>query len=210
MMSLFIDTSNSKLIVGIINEQESKLIAYYNEILKGDMASKALDIIKDCIDESNIKPNDIDKIYVVTGPGSFTGIRIGVTIGKTFAWALNKKIIPISELELLASTKVDTKYIVPMIDARRDAVYAAIYDNELNIVLEDTYISLEELTKKLPEEYTMISNDEIVNYNTNKADIDIMKIVNKHKNDEGVNPHHLNPRYLKITEAEANLNKKND
>ena len=151
MMSLFIDTSNSKLVVGIINEQESNLITYYNEVLKGDMASKALDIIKDCIDESNLKPSDIDKIYVVTGPGSFTGIRIGVTIGKTFAWALNKKIVSISELELLASTKVDTKYVVPMIDARRDAVYAGIYDNELNIVLEDTYISLEDLSKKSNE-----------------------------------------------------------
>ena len=209
MMSLFIDTSNQKLVVGVIDENKETLVTYYNQILKGEMASKTLDVIKDCIETSRITPNDIEKIYVVTGPGSFTGVRIGVTIAKTFAWALKKKVISISSLEVLASTSCDTKYIVPMIDARREAVFAGIYDNDLNVIFNDSYITLEDLKTKLPEEYTFVSDDEIENYNIVKSDINILKVIKKHQNDIGIDPHHLNPQYLKITEAEANL-KKND
>lgn len=210
MMSLFIDTSNFKLVIGVVDETAKIVKAYYNEILKGDLSSKIFDVLKKCIDESNIVPNDIEKIYVVTGPGSFTGVRIGVTIAKTYAWSLKKKVIPISSLEVLASTKCSTKYVVPMIDARRDAVYAGIYDNELNTKLSDTYIALEDLNNKLPDDYTIVSDDTIQNYNTIESEIDILKIVNKHMNDVGVNPHELKPNYLKLTEAEVNLKKRND
>ena len=209
MMSLFIDTSNFKLVVGVINEENNTLISYYNEVLNSDLSSKALDVIKNCINNANKKPQDIDKVYIVVGPGSFTGVRIGVTIAKTFGWALNKKVIPISSLEVLASTKVNTEYIVPMIDARRDSVFAGIYDNNLNVVMDDTYISLENLSGKLPDDYTFISDDDFENYTVEKSNINILSVVEKHKNDLGVNPHELVPSYLKITEAEANL-KKND
>lgn len=207
MISLFIDTSNFKLVVGVIDENTNNIVSYYNEILKSDLSSKALDIIKECIDNSNITPNDIDKIYAVVGPGSFTGVRIGVTIAKTFAWSLNKKVIPISSLEVLATTAVKTEYSVPMIDARREAVFAGIYDEKLNRLFEDSYISLEYLKNKLPESYTFISDDQINGLNIEKSNIDILKIVEKHKNDIGINPHELVPSYLKITEAEANLSK---
>lgn len=210
MISLFIDTSNFKLIIGIIDESKNIIKAYYNENLKGDLSSKIFDVLKNCIDQSEIIPNDIDKIYIVTGPGSFTGVRIGVTIAKTYAWALKKKVIPISSLEVLASTHCNTKYVVPMIDARREAVYAGIYDNDLNIILPDSYITLEDLNSKLLGDYTFISDDEITNYNVTNSNIDILKVINKHINDNGINPHELKPNYLKLTEAEVNLNKKND
>lgn len=209
MMSLFIDTSNFKLVIGVINEDSSTLVSYYNEELKSDLSSKALDVIKECIEKAGITPRDINKIYTVIGPGSFTGVRIGVTIAKTFAWTLNKKVIPLSSLEVLSSTEVNTDYVVSMIDARRDCVFAGIYDNNLNSFMEDAYISLEELMKKVPSSYTLISDDDFENYTVEKSDINIIKVVEKHRNDLGVNPHSLVPSYLKITEAEANL-KKND
>lgn len=209
MMSLFIDTSNFKLVVGVIDEDNNSLISYYNEVLKSDLSSKALDVIKECIDSARLTPNDIDKIYVVVGPGSFTGVRIGVTIAKTFGWALNKKVIPLSSLEVIASTKVETDYIVPMIDARRDSVFAGIYDKNFNTLMEDSYISLEDLCGKLPNNYTFVSDNEFENYNVENSNINVLNIVEKHKNDKGVNPHELVPSYLKITEAEANL-RKND
>lgn len=210
MISLFIDTSNFKLVIGVIDENKNIVKAYYNEILRGDLSSKIFDVLKNCIDQSQVVPNDIDKIYVVTGPGSFTGVRLGVTIAKTYAWALKKKVIPISSLEVLASTHCNTKYIVPMIDARRETVYAGIYDNNLNIIMPDCYITLENLNSKLSEDYTLISDDEITNYDTTNSNIDILKLINKHINDKGINAHELKPNYLKLTEAEVNLSKKND
>ena len=90
-----------------------------------------------------------------------------------------------------------------MIDARRGNVFAGIYDEDLNIIKKDSLISLEELTSKLNEDYELISYDDIKN--SLKPNIDILKIIAKHKSDKGVNPHNLNPNYLKLTEAEENL-----
>ena len=208
MISLFLDTSNSKLIVSVIDEEKNYVKTMYNDELKADLSVRIFEIIQKCIDDADILPTNIDKIYVVTGPGSFTGVRIGVTIAKTFAWAKNKKVIPISSLETLASTKFDTPYVVPMIDARRDCVYSGIYDRNLNSLMADSYISLESLKNNLPKDglCTFVTDNNINFFdNTIKSEIDVLKIINKHKDDTCINPHELNPRYLKMTEAEANL-----
>ena len=207
MMSLFIDTSNFKLIVGVINEKDNKVCSYYNDVLKSDLSEKALVVIKECIDKAKIRPIDIDKIYVVNGPGSFTGVRIGVTIAKTYGWSLNKKVIPVSSLEVLSSCDTNAKYVASLIDARRGYVYASIYDNSLKVYRKDKYIDLEEFKRIIPKDSIIVSDDDIEG--VEKPNINILKVVNKHKDDTGINPHELVPSYLKITEAEANL-KKND
>ena len=148
-----------------------------------------------------------DKIFVVNGPGSFTGVRIGVTVAKTIAWALKIDLIPLSSLEFIASTQSDKKYLVPMIDARRGNVFAGIYDQELNNILPDELISYEQLSKKIDESYEQISyNLE----NSIKPNGDIIKVINKHLSDKSVNPHSLKPNYLKLTEAEEKLNDQRD
>ena len=199
MISLLIDTSTSNLTVSIINKQE--VIYKYQETILSDMSSKLLPIIDNGLKELDLKLENIDKIFVVNGPGSFTGIRVGVTVAKTIAWALKKDIIPLSSLELIATTNTSKKYIVPMIDARRNNVFAGIYDNNLNCIKEDKLISRDELSN-LNDDYEFVSYDNIAG--VIKPNIDILKIVNKHINDEGINPHNLNPNYLKLTEAEEN------
>lgn len=213
MMSLFLDTSNSKLIVGVVDEANGILKTYYNENLDGELSTKVFSVIQKCIDDAGITPDNIEKIYSVVGPGSFTGVRIGVTIAKTFAWAKKIEVIPLSSLEVLASTKVNTKYIVPMIDARRECVYAGVYDNNLNSIVKDSYISLDNLKREIPSdnECTFVSDDDIAYFDGAIAsNVDIINIINKHRNDKGINPHNLKPEYLKITEAEANLLKKSN
>lgn len=212
-MSLFIDTCNYRLIVAVIDEENNKVLTIHNEKISGDLSSYIFQVISDCIYSANIKPDDIKKVYSVVGPGSFTGVRIGVTICKTFAWAKKIKCVPISSLEVLASTNVSNELVIPMIDARRDCVYGSIYDRELNPVLVDSYISLESLSNNIPKDksYTFICDDDITYFDDiKKSDVDVLKVINKHKNDEGVNPHVLNPSYLKMTEAEANLLKKKE
>ena len=199
MISLLIDTSTSNLTVSIINKQE--VIYKYQETILSDMSSKLLPIIDNGLKELDLKLENIDKIFVVNGPGSFTGIRVGVTVAKTIAWALKKDIIPLSSLELIATTNTSKKYIVPMIDARRNNVFAGIYDNNLNCIKEDKLISRDELSN-LDEDYEFVSYDNIAG--VIKPNIDVLKIINKHINDKGINPHNLNPNYLKLTEAEEN------
>ena len=201
MISLLIDTTTSNITVSIVKDQ--KILYKYQEKILTDMSSKILPIIDKGLKENKLFLNDIDKLFIVNGPGSFTGIRVGVTVAKTIAWALKKEIIPISSLELMATTNTSKKYIVPMIDARRGNVFGGIYDTELNCIKEDKLINLNELINNLDEGYEFVSYENI-NLDVIKPDIDVLKIINRHINDIGINPHNLNPNYLKLTEAEEN------
>jgi len=208
MISLVIDTCNSNLLVALI--KENNILSIYNERVYTDLSTKIFPVMQEVFVKANLNPKDIDTIFVANGPGSFTGIRIGVTVAKTYAWALNKKIIPFSSLELIATTNINEDYIVSVIDARRDYVYAGIYNACLYNIMNDTYISIEDLRQKLEgKSYHFISYDEFESIEVTIPEVNVLKIVEKHKNDASVNPHSLNPNYLKLTEAEMNL-KKND
>lgn len=200
MIALFIDTSISFPTISIL--EDNKVLFNFCDEIKSDMSSKILPIIDKGLTENNIALRDVEKIFVVTGPGSFTGIRIGVTIAKTIAWTLNKKLIPISSLEYMATTNTNKKHLIPMIDARRGNVFAGIYNNKLECISEDSLISLDYLLKDKNNDYEFLSYDNIEK--AVKPNPDVIKIINKHMNDIGVNPHELKPNYLKLTEAEEN------
>ena len=209
MITLFIDTADKSLTVGVYEDLELlKVNSYSNDVT---LSSRLVPIIKNTIDESNISKNDIDKIIVINGPGSFTGTRMGVVVAKTYAWALNKKIVPVSKLELMATTNANTKYILSVIDAKHDHVYAGLYDNNLNAVIEDKHITIEEL-KKILDSYKDITivSDDLFDFNVEKTNINLNKVISKYKNIDGLNPHKINPNYLKRTEAEEKLGNKND
>lgn len=202
MRILLIDTTTSNIIVSII--ENNKILFEYNDKILSDMSAKILPIIKEGLDSLKWQLRDIDKIFVVNGPGSFTGIRVGVTVAKTIAWALKKDIIPLSSLELMATTLTNKKYIVPMIDARRGNIFSGIYDNELNCIKSDSLVNIKEFIKDLDNQYEFVSCDNLGIDNIIKPNIDVLKIIKKHLNDKSINPHNLNPNYLKLTEAEEN------
>ena len=202
MKCLVIDTSSSYVTVSIIND--NTIVHEFKKKIDNDIASKIMSIINMELTESNIDVKDIEKIFVVNGPGSFTGVRIGVTIAKTMAWGLNIRVVPLSSLELMATTTSTKKFIVPLIDARRGNVYAGVYDKDLNVVLDDKLISISEILRFETLDYEFISYDEIKGIETVKPNTDVLKIVNKHINDEGIIAHELKPKYLKLTEAEEN------
>ena len=198
MINLFIDTSSSRIVVALT--KNSQLINIINEVNGHDLSSRALPLIDKLLKMSNTEPSAIDRIYVVNGPGSFTGIRIGVTIAKMMAWTLNKEIVTISELELLATTDFDTDYIIPWIDARRKAVFAGVYDKNGNVV-EDKYIKIQDLQESLENNktYTFVSYDDVDEIKDSiKPEIDVLKVIERHQRDKSLNPHSVNPNYLKM------------
>lgn len=203
MKYLFIDTSTTFINIAII--EDGNILFNHFENVEKDMSNKIIPIIDEGFKKCSLNLKDLNKIFVVNGPGSFTGVRIGVTVAKTIAWALNIDVFPISSLELLATTKTSKKYQVPMIDARRGNVYAGIYNQELINIFPDQLISYEQLSKKLGENYEQISYDFD---NMIKPKCDILRIIHKHLEDKPINPHLLNPNYLKLTEAEEKLNDK--
>jgi len=203
MRVLYIDTSSDYLYSGIV--VDDKLVSSIKKKYEKDLSKEALPKIIELFDEANITPKDLDKIIVVNGPGSFTGIRIGITIAKTIAWALNINITPISGLTAMAISSNTNTYKMPLIDARRGYVYGAIYDKDNNKVIEDSHIYLQDLLDKSKDldEVTVITNNDLeINIKKESYDPDILKIVKHFETSDGINPHLVNPIYLKKTEAE--------
>lgn len=208
MISLFLDTSSSYLTLAILKDGKELKSLY--EYLDKDMSKETLNKIKIMMDSLNLKPNDVSNIIVVTGPGSYTGLRVGVTIAKTYAWGLHKNLYSVSSLRTLATTiSLENTYIVPIIDARRGYFFAGIYDEEYNEVLKDTYIKYEDLKEKLdtldkPYKFVTTSKVEGIESIIYKPNIENLF---KHMKFDEVSPHTLVPNYLKKTEAEENLKK---
>ena len=206
MMGLFLDTSSKYLTIAIT--RDDVVVDFYREKLDCDISRVTTSKIDELLKKAGINPKDISKIYCVNGPGSFTGIRVGVTIAKVYAWMMNINVIPVSSLYFMASGVKDYDYIVPMIDARRGYVYSSIYDKNYNVILEEQYIKLDELVDKvklLDGSYLMVSNDNIKNIDVTYQEPDINNML-KYLKKEEVNPHLFAPNYLKKTEAEENLN----
>ncbi|MCF6295217.1 MAG: tRNA (adenosine(37)-N6)-threonylcarbamoyltransferase complex dimerization subunit type 1 TsaB [Flavobacteriaceae bacterium] len=89
--------------------------------------------IDEVLKEANLEPSNLDAIAISKGPGSYTGLRIGVSAAKGLCYALDKPLISIFTLEALAhQIKIEEGIIVPMLDARRMEVYSAIFDSEYN------------------------------------------------------------------------------
>ena len=202
MKYLFIDTCTSHLVVSTIID--NKIVSYYNEKIDKGMSNYILPEIERQLKDNNLEASCIDAIFVSNGPGSFTGIRVGLTISKVYAWSLKIKVIPISSLEVLASTNTNGNNLALM-DARRGYVFLGGYDKDLNPLINDSYVLF---NKDEYQDYNFISYDEFEN--KIEPNIDILKVIKKHENDLGINPHALNPNYLKLTEAEEKLNDKRD
>ena len=203
MKLLYIDTSSSYLYTAIV--EDDKLLIELKKEFGQNLSQEALPNIVSMFEKINLNPKNINKIIVVNGPGSFTGIRIGITIAKVYAWSLDIPITTITSLEAMMLSSDNISYHVPIIDARRGYVYGAIYDDKNKQILKPQHIKIDDLELKLKDitNYTIITNDTVEiagkkeEYNPN-----ILKIVEYFKNKEEINPHAVNPEYLKLTEAE--------
>lgn len=201
MKYLFLDTSYNSISIYVI--QNNNVLISNQKFVQKDMANSILPLLRELLSSCNLSINNIDKLFVTVGPGSFTGVRIGVTVAKVISSCLGIPVIPISTLEFLASITSNYKKIIPIIDARRGNVYSAIYDNNLNLLVKEQLTPLQLIDKN---DAIIVSYDGFAG--SKIMDIDILKLINKHQLDKPINPHQLVPNYLKKTEAEEKLNDK--
>jgi tRNA threonylcarbamoyladenosine biosynthesis protein TsaB len=131
----------------------------------------ALQLLQTC----GMTAGDVDAVAVAAGPGSFTGVRIGVAAAKGFAWGAEIPCYGASTLEAMAlGLGVHQGYVVPVMDARRQQVYNAIFhfeDGKAERICPDRAISLEELgeeIKNLSESVFLVGDGSILCYNTLK------------------------------------------
>ncbi|MCE3020585.1 tRNA (adenosine(37)-N6)-threonylcarbamoyltransferase complex dimerization subunit type 1 TsaB [Parvimonas micra] len=128
----------------------------HNEIL--------LVMVDEMLKKLNIDIEDIDLFVAVTGPGSFTGIRIGVTVVKALAMALNKPIVAVNTLEALSFGVFSDKKKIPLIDARGERVYYGVYEgiNNENIVAP-ALLTIDELLEEFSNKGEFVFVGDCVN-----------------------------------------------
>jgi tRNA threonylcarbamoyladenosine biosynthesis protein TsaB len=135
---LSMETSSRNCSVALHND--GGLIAHYNVSEERSHSRVITNLIEKLIRENNFLLGDVDAVAVSKGPGSYTGLRIGVSTAKGLCYALDKPLIAINTLQAMAfqiDISLYKDYLLsPMIDARRMEVYTALFDSENNFVTE--------------------------------------------------------------------------
>ncbi|MEO4055517.1 tRNA (adenosine(37)-N6)-threonylcarbamoyltransferase complex dimerization subunit type 1 TsaB [Solibacillus sp. CAU 1738] len=151
MIWLGIETANAPLSVALV--KDGKVIAEVVQHIKLTHSVGAMPAIEELFNKASMKPTDIDAIAVSEGPGSYTGVRIGVTLAKTLAWTLQKPLVGVSSLQVLAANaRLFNGIICPLFDARRQNVYAAAYRGQtMEAVLSDYHDHIDGLLMKVKE-----------------------------------------------------------
>ncbi len=133
---LNIETATTNCSVSLSKEGETLVLKEdYND--NYSHAERLHIYIDDVLKEANVPITDLDAVAISKGPGSYTGLRIGVSAAKGFCYAIDKPLISIATLDALAhQVNIENGIIVAMLDARRMEVYSAVYDSDYNQIRE--------------------------------------------------------------------------
>lgn len=229
MIILGMDTSSVNATVAVMNDK--KLVAEY--IISNDRTHSVIimPLLEDMLKKSGLSLDDVDVFAVATGPGSFTGLRIGIASVKTLSQAKKKPVVGINSLESIAAnlSMCDNTIVCPIINARHNEVYNALYENGKEIAsprvieLDELLCELEKMGKKV-----IFCGDGILTYgeyiesknnflwtlapshlSMQKASSLCYCACNRAQVDDFDNLYTLAPLYLRRSQAERELDSKN-
>ena len=224
MKILAFETSAKAASVALLEKGKLLGEAYQNTGLTHSQTLMVMaeDLLKSC----NLTAGDVEAVAVAAGPGSFTGVRIGVAAAKGFAWGAELPCYGVSTLEAMAlSLGAYQGYVVPAMDARRSQVYTAVFHAEKGVITrveEDMAISLAELGEKIKnyeENVFLVGDGALLCYNTLLEEVPQLVLPPEHRMhqrasgvalaaqamaDAGIsgNGAELTPNYLRLSQAE--------
>lgn len=229
MKILSVSTATNHLSVALNDDQQ--IIVEKNERDERNHSEHLDPLIDEILKENKLTLQDIDRFAVAIGPGSYTGLRIGITTVKMFASILNKEVVGISTLQALAKGVKEPALVITGLDARNDNYFAAGYisgDVPQNVI-PDGHYNLDILIKAIQDYAAQNKVNKIifVGSGLEKQDekIKTLNIPYEYGNDdqnvihagligqlainaEPVDPDKLLPRYLRRTQAEVDWHKK--
>ncbi|MES2519762.1 MAG: tRNA (adenosine(37)-N6)-threonylcarbamoyltransferase complex dimerization subunit type 1 TsaB [Bacteroidota bacterium] len=139
-MSLILSIDTSTKVCSVALHQNGKLLAISELFTEKSHSGMLTTLCENVVNYTGFSLNQLDAIAVAKGPGSYTGLRIGVSTAKGFCFALDKPLIAVNTLEAMAYQVKDfydaTHLLCPMIDARRMEVYCQVIDNQMNNITE--------------------------------------------------------------------------
>ena len=162
-MAVILHINTAFQIASVFLSDDEKIIAETQNDSQKDHSSFLEPAIKKICSAAQLILNNIDAVCVVNGPGSYTGLRVGLSSAKALCYALQKPLILLNTLDVMAhslkpQSPVQQKDVLfcPLIDARRMEVFTALYDADLNIIknytteiLDDRFLEEERKTKKV-------------------------------------------------------------
>ncbi|MBU0478435.1 tRNA (adenosine(37)-N6)-threonylcarbamoyltransferase complex dimerization subunit type 1 TsaB [bacterium] len=227
MKILGVETATNVCSVCIL--ENSQLIAEYTTNITKTHSQRLMPMIKHVLANVELIPSDIGAIVVSIGPGSFTGVRIGISAAKGMAMALNIQTAGVSTLGGIAYNLVDsyTGQVCVITDARRKQVYTAIYEMpNMKKLTEDMVLPIEELIKKIKKKTIFIGNACALYYNTLKKELGDLALVcpphsgiprassiallgeKRLKEGKGLSHFDLKPNYVRLSDAEMKWKEK--
>jgi len=220
MRILAIETSAKAASAALL--EDGKLLAQNMQNAGLTHSRTLLPMVHALLDGVALEVKDVDKIAVAHGPGSFTGLRIGVATAKGLAWGLDKPLVGVSSLEAMAHQAVHLgdAIICPVMDARRDQVYNALFecrDGTLRRLTEDRAIAIEELfgQKDRDSPYILVGDGAVLCHDWLRAHGGCAELLPEHLVQQtawgvamaaialpGDKPSEINPHYIRPSQAE--------
>ena len=227
MLLLTFETSAKAASVALFEDEKLLGEQYQNTGLTHSQTLMVMaeDLLKQC----SKAPADVQAVAVANGPGSFTGVRIGVAAAKGFAWAADIPIYGVSTLEAMArGLGIYDGYVCPVMDARRAQVYNALFYVNQGVITRQTpdrAIALTDLKnelKMLEKPIFLVGDGSVLCYNTLQDDVPGLILPPEgrmHQRAVGVglaalaqenpdDPAGLTPNYLRLSQAERERNER--
>ncbi len=230
MKVMAVDTSNKAMAMALA--EDDKLLAVKKINIKRNHSIQVMPSIANLLEEIGWQAQDLDRIAVAKGPGSYTGLRIAGTLAKTLAWTLGIDLVAYSSLEALALNLalIRQVYICPLFDARRENIYTGLYRfdpaGQLENVIEDQHLASQDWARRLSDldEPVYFVGEDVLTFAplfkeklgthfiyqrgvSQLPNVEAMALQAQSQPLQDV--HHFIPEYLKLAEAEENWLKDN-
>ena len=177
MLSLILDSANKEL--GVALAQDGTLLDEIRYEAWQRQSELMIPEIENIFKKNNVNPKEISEILVTKGPGSYTGVRIALTIAKVYGYALNIPVYAFSSLEVLADLE---KPSICLINARSNRSYFAVYEKG-NAIVNDQVLTNDEVIKYVSEHKDYVICGETSYLDLVSENSDVLKNMLALKND---------------------------
>ena len=225
MIYLGVDTSSAQGQLCILRDDE--LLAQKKWMKQGSHSEVITDQFIELLNEAQLSIEDIQQIYCTTGPGSFTGIRVGLSFCKSLAYSFNLSLVPVNSLFALALSSKKMGSIVSLIDAQKNTFFVSLFKKDkdnITTLEQDKTVSIKDIQSLIKEKsiccgeaYTRYEKFldpqalELLSYDDEAKYIDISSVILwnlKSKSLQPISWQEFQPHYIRASAAEEKLKQK--
>ena len=194
-MELFLDTTGNLLNIALF---DCEMIANIHEDCARSQSENILPRLKEVMDQNGYQVDDIKKVIITKGPGSYTGVRIAMTLAKVLC---SQKNIPLYTISTLQAYALGKEKVCTLMDARSGRAFVGFYENNMPLI-PDSIMTLEEIKEKVEKEgYTCVGDAHLIGKESLPIDMNEQVFHYEDVLEHVENIHTLVPMYLKEDQA---------